>query len=167
MKNSCQGKFSNFSLVLDGKNWVIQVWNDTRVSTWWQKFHFWMNYSFNPLNCMGKDERKCIWKQMKCWHLFVLFCLVHELPNATQSPASVPPESRPLCSLSECISVIRAIASHVTELKPDSYVRWCPDHQTWMTPLCSLSLTLFCSPPQSFPLCTFLPLLGKVPDFSR
>lgn len=90
---------------------------------------------------------------MKCWswHLFLLFSLVHETPNATQSPASVPPESRALCSLSECISVISAIGSHVTELKPDSYVRWCPDHQTWMTPLCSLSLTLFCSPPQCFP----------------
>lgn len=81
---------------------------------------------------------------MMCWiwHLFLLFCLAHETPNATQSPASVPPESRALCSLSESISVISTIGSHVTELKPDSYVRWCPDHQTWMTPLCSLSLTL-------------------------
>ncbi len=26
---------------------VLQVWNDIRVSNWWQNFHFWVNYSFN------------------------------------------------------------------------------------------------------------------------
>lgn len=57
------------------------------------------------------------------WHLSLLFGSAHETPNATQSLACVPTESQALCSLSKRISVISAIGSHVTELKPDSYVR--------------------------------------------
>lgn len=98
------------------------------------------------------------------WHLSLFLGFAHETPNATQSLSSVPTEFKALCSLSKCVSVIRAIGSHVTELKPDSYVRWCPDHQTWMTPLCSPSRTLFFSPPQCFPsmLCVlYWPFWGK------
>ncbi len=28
---------------------LIKVWNDMRVSKWWQNFHFWVNYPFNQI----------------------------------------------------------------------------------------------------------------------
>ncbi len=27
-----------------------QVWNDMRVTKWWESFTFWVNYSFNMVN---------------------------------------------------------------------------------------------------------------------
>ncbi len=33
--------------LLQQKEKLIQVWNNLRVSKWWQNFHFWMNYSFD------------------------------------------------------------------------------------------------------------------------
>ncbi len=32
------------------KKEVMQVWNNMRVSVWWQNGHFWMDYAFNKLN---------------------------------------------------------------------------------------------------------------------
>ncbi len=29
---------------------IMQVWNDMRVSKWWQNRHFWMKYSFNLID---------------------------------------------------------------------------------------------------------------------
>ncbi len=34
------------SFVFNIRKKLIQVWNDMRVSKWWQHFHFWVNYSF-------------------------------------------------------------------------------------------------------------------------
>ncbi len=47
---------------------VIQVWNDIRVSKWWQ--HFWLNYSFNinssplPLLSLQESGSLNLWR---CW----------------------------------------------------------------------------------------------------
>ncbi len=38
--------FKISSFVFNIKKRLIQVWNDMRVSKWWQNFHFWVNYSF-------------------------------------------------------------------------------------------------------------------------
>lgn len=166
MRQTVASVFSHFSLVLHGKTksnrfgitqgWVHDdscfIFGETILLIYW-------------IVC-GWRWKEMYMKQMMClsWHLSLLFGFAHETPNATHSLASVPTESKALCSLSKRISVISAIGSHVTELKPDSYVRWCPDHQTWMTPLCSPSLTLFFSPPQCFPsmLCVlYWPFWGK------
>ncbi len=34
----------------------IQVWNYLRVSTWWQNFHFWVNYPFKDIFRVGLNE---------------------------------------------------------------------------------------------------------------
>ncbi len=41
-------KFFRIShFVFNIRNKLLQVWNDTRVSKWWQNFNFWVNYTFN------------------------------------------------------------------------------------------------------------------------
>ncbi len=39
--------FKISSFVVGWTKKFIQVWNYLRVSKWWQKFHFWVNYPFN------------------------------------------------------------------------------------------------------------------------
>ncbi len=40
--------FKISSFVLNIRKKLIKVWNNLRVSEWWQNFHFWVNYPFNP-----------------------------------------------------------------------------------------------------------------------
>ncbi len=37
---------SKYYFVFSIRNKFIQVWNNMRVSKWWQHFHVWVNYSF-------------------------------------------------------------------------------------------------------------------------
>ncbi len=37
---------------------LIQVWNDTRVSKWWQKFYFWVNYPFKGIKLSLHEKKK-------------------------------------------------------------------------------------------------------------
>ncbi len=38
--------FKNSPFVFFGRKKIIADWNDLRVSKWWQKCHFWVNYPF-------------------------------------------------------------------------------------------------------------------------
>ncbi len=46
--------FKISSFVFSRTKKFIQVWNDLRVSKWWQKLHFWVNYPFK--SCFKWDE---------------------------------------------------------------------------------------------------------------
>ncbi len=41
--------FFRISSFVFRSNTFIQVWNDLRMSNWWQNFHFWVNYPFKVL----------------------------------------------------------------------------------------------------------------------
>jgi len=56
----------------------IQVWNNLRVSKWWQNFHFWVNYPFNK-TCFISNSN--IWKlstnfNLLCYNQHAWSCLV-------------------------------------------------------------------------------------------
>ncbi len=55
-------KISSFMFNIRKK--LKQVWNDMRVTKWWQTFTFWVNYSFNMVNLtcftFGFDRLDCI-----------------------------------------------------------------------------------------------------------
>ncbi len=38
-------------------------WNYSRVSKWWQNFHFWVNYPFNTKWCVSYDS---LWMSLHC-----------------------------------------------------------------------------------------------------
>jgi len=51
----------------------IQVWNNLRVSKWWQNFHFWVNFPFNIYNTFAAVNFGKVCKTSKTTTMFS-FC---------------------------------------------------------------------------------------------
>ncbi len=51
--------FKISSFVFFRRKKLIQVWNNLKVTKWWQNFHFWVNYPF-------KASQFTLWPSWKC-----------------------------------------------------------------------------------------------------